>query len=64
MRNFEKNIDMETTEKPRLQLIIEQMMRNKEIIREVGVERASKEYGLKFSIPKTLSHIPFKSREK
>jgi hypothetical protein len=51
---------METEKKTRLQLIIEQMMRNKEIIREVGVERASKEYGLKFSIPKTLSHIPFK----
>lgn len=51
---------METEKKPRLQLIIEQMLRDKELIREVGVERASKEYGLKFSIPETLSHIPFK----
>jgi hypothetical protein len=51
---------METAKKPRLQLIIEQMLRDKELIREVGVERASKEYGLKFSIPDTLSHIPFK----
>lgn len=55
---------MDTIKKPRLQLIIEQMLRDKELISRVGVERASKEYGLKFSIPETLSHIPFKDEGK
>jgi hypothetical protein len=53
---------MDTIKKPRLQLIIEQMLRDKELISRVGVERASKEYGLKFSIPDTLSHLPRRKR--
>jgi hypothetical protein len=64
MRNFDKILfDMEPKKISALEKIARQMLRDKEIIEKAGITRAAEEYGIKFVIPESLSHLPRKERK-